>query len=82
MARNLHPTYLIGLKDGVHLAGNSGTIITSYRRADKLQALASSMKQMHNLDEVWRINLYTQRMCEMDNQSFVSHIRATGKKLA
>lgn len=82
MARNPHPTYLIGIQDGVHLAGNSGTLITNYRRADKLQALACGMKQMHKLDEVWRINLYTQRMCEMDNDTFVQHIRSIGQKLA
>lgn len=81
MARN-QPLYLLGIQEGRHLAGNDGTLITYYRKADKLEALAQEMKKTHNLDEVILIRQYTQRMCEMDNDTFVQHVRTIGKKLA
>lgn len=77
-----HRVYILGVKDNQHPLGNTGTIITSYRRQDKLQALASNMKQMHQLDEVYLIRQYTQRMCEMDGDKFVQHIRQYGQRLA
>jgi len=72
--------YLIGIKDGVHPCGNTGTLITHYKAEYKIRETAHRFAKMYSLDEVYRLDLYPQRLCEMDNAEFVSYIRRNGKR--
>ena len=72
--------YLIGIKKGVHLCGNAGTLIVHYKANYKLKEIARQFAAMYGLDEVYGLQLYYQKMCEMDNTEFVDHVRRTYKR--
>lgn len=69
--------YLIGIKKGVHPCGNAGTLITHYKAQYKLRETAQRFAAMYNLDEVYGLQVYSQKLCEMDNTEFVNYIRRT-----
>ncbi len=72
--------YFIGIKDGVHPCGISGTLRSRYRAEYKLRDTAQRFAAMHGLEEVYGLQVYPQRLCEMDNADFVSYIRSNGKR--
>ena len=73
-------SYLIGIKKGVHPCGNAGTLITSYKAEYKLKEIARRFAAMYGLDEVYSLQLYSQKMCEMENKEFVDHVRRNCKR--
>ncbi|MBT9132467.1 MAG: hypothetical protein DDT32_01220 [Syntrophomonadaceae bacterium] len=70
--------YLIGIKAGQPLCGNAGTLISRYKRESKLKTQAHQFAHLHALDEVYGIQNYSQKMCEMSHSGFVDHVRQTG----
>lgn len=72
--------YLIGIKKGVHLCGNSGTLITHYKAEYKLREIARQFAATYELDEVYSLPVYPQKLCEMDNSEFVDHVRRNCKR--
>lgn len=72
--------YLIGIKKGIHPLGNSGSFITRYKSMKKIKEVAMNLAKMYQLDEVYLIKTYTQKMCEMTNSEFVDFIRKNGKR--
>lgn len=72
--------YLIGVKKSVHPCGNAGTLITHYKAGYKLKETARQFAAMYGLDEVYGLQLYPQKLCEMDNSEFVDHVRRTGQR--
>lgn len=72
--------YFIGIKDGVHPYGNSGTLITHYITDYKLRDTARRFATMYNLSEVYGLQVYSQRLCEMEGAAFVNYIRRNGKR--
>ena len=72
--------YLIGVKKGVHPYGNAGTLITHYKAEYKLRETAQRFAAMYALDEVYGLQVYSQKLCEMNNQDFVDHVRRNSKR--
>lgn len=72
--------YLIGIKKGVHLCGNAGTLVTRFKTEHKLKEVAKRFADMYRLDEVYSLQNYTQKMCEMNNTEFVNYVRQNGKR--
>jgi hypothetical protein len=72
--------YLIGIRNGVHPCGNAGTLITHYKAEYKLKEIAQRFAAMYNLDEVYGLQLYPQKLCEMENAEFVDHVRQNCKR--
>ena len=72
--------YLIGIKNGVHPCGNSGTLITHYKAQYKLREMAQRFAAMHSLDEVYGLQLYPQTLCEMNNAELVDYMRRNCKR--
>jgi len=72
--------YLIGIKKGAHPCGNAGTLITRYKAQYKLRELAQRFAAMYALDEVYSLQMYPQKLCEMDNSEFVDHVRRNCKR--
>jgi hypothetical protein len=72
--------YLIGIKKGEHLCGNAGTLITHYKAQYKLRETAQRFAAMYNLDEVYGLQVYSQKLCEMENIEFVDHVRLNCKR--
>ena len=72
--------YLIGIKKGVHPCGNAGTFITRYKAEYKLREAANRFAAMYNLDEVYGLQSYPQKLCELNNKEFVNYIRQNCKK--
>ena len=72
--------YLIGIKKGVHPCGNAGTLITRYKANYKIKKIAQQFAFMYNLDEVYGLQLYSQKLCEMNNTEFVNYIRRNCKR--
>lgn len=72
--------YLIGIKKGVHPCGNAGTLITHYKAEYKLRETAQRFATMYALDEVYGLQVYSQKLCEMNNQDFVDHVRRNSKR--
>ena len=72
--------YLIGIKQGVHPCGNTGTLITHYKAEYKLKEIAQRFANMYSLDEVYGLQVYPQKLCEMDNSEFVDHVRRNCKR--
>lgn len=67
--------YLIGIKNGVHPCGNTGTLITRYKAPYKIKETARRFANMYSLDEVYGLASYPQRLCELDNIELVDYIR-------
>lgn len=74
--------YLIGIKKGVHPCGNTGTLITHYRAEHKIRETAQRFAAMYELDEVFGLQLYPQKLCEMENAELVSYLRRNYKRYA
>lgn len=74
--------YLISIKKGVHPCGNAGTLITHYKAEYKLRETAQRFAAMYALDEVYGLQVYPQKLCEMNNQDFVDHVRRNSKRYA
>ena len=74
--------FLIGIKKGVHPCGNAGTLITHYKAEYKLRETAQRFAAMYALDEVYGLQVYLQKLCEMNNQDFVDHVRRNSKRYA
>jgi hypothetical protein len=74
--------YLIGIKKGVPPCGNTGTLITHYKAEHKIKETAQKFAAMYGLDEVFGLQLYPQKLCEMDNAEFVNYLRRSCKRYA
>ena len=72
--------YLIGIRKGIKLLGNGGTFITRYKSENKLKKIAKNLAKMYQLDEVYLMEYYSQKMCEMNNKELVDYIREKGKQ--
>lgn len=72
--------YLIGIKKGVRLCGNAGTLISRYKAEYKLREAANCFAAMYKLDEVYGLQSYPQKLCEMNNTEFVNYIRQNCKR--
>ena len=72
--------YLVGIKKGVHPCGNGGTLITHYKAEYKIKETAQRFAAMYNLDEVYGLQVYSQKLCEMENIEFVDHVRLNCKR--
>lgn len=72
--------YLIGIKKGIHPCGNAGTLITHYKAEYKIKETAQRFANMYSLDEVYGLQLYPQKLCEMDNAEFVNYMRRNCKR--
>ena len=72
--------YLIGIKKGVHPCGNAGILITHYKAEYKIREITQRFAAMYNLDEVYRLDIYPQNLCEMNNIEFVNYIRRNCKR--
>ena len=72
--------YLIGIKKGVHPCGNAGTLITKYKTNYKIKEIAQRFASMYNLDEVYSLQVYPQKLCEMNNIEFVNYVRQNCKR--
>ena len=72
--------YLIGIKKGVHPCGNAGTFITRYKAQYKLKKIAQRFAAMYNLEEIYGLQVYPQKLCEMNNIEFVNYIRQNCKQ--
>jgi hypothetical protein len=74
--------YLIGIKKDVHPCGNTGTLITHYKAEHKIKETAQRFAAMYGLDEVFGLQLYPQKLCEMENAELVSYLRRNCKRYA
>ena len=72
--------YLIGIKKGVHPCGNAGTLITRYKANHKIKEIAQRFAFMYNLDEVYGLQVYPQKLCEINNIEFINHVRQNYKR--
>lgn len=72
--------YLIGIKKGVYPCGNSGSLITHYKAEYKLREIAQRFAAMYALDEVYGLQVYPQKLCEMNNSEFVDYVRLNCKR--
>lgn len=70
--------YLIGIKNGVHPCGNSGTLITNYKAPYKIKEIAQRFATMYNHTEVYGLNSYPQKLCELTAIEFVNYVRQHG----
>ena len=70
--------YLIGIKNGVHPLGNTGTLITRYKAPYKIKEIAQRFASMYKLDEVYGLKMYPQKLCELENSEFVEYVRLHG----
>jgi hypothetical protein len=74
--------YLIGIKNGVYPCGNTGTLKTRYKSERKLRETAQRFASMYSLNEVYGLQEYPQKLCEMDNTSIIHYVRQNGKRYA
>jgi len=72
--------YLIGIKKGVHPCGNTGELVTHYKSEYKLRETAQRFAAMYALDEVYGLQVYPQKLCEMEPAEFVNYIRRNCKR--
>ncbi len=72
--------YLIGIKKDIHPCGNTGTLITRYKAEYKRRETAQRFATIYNLDEVFGLQVYSQRLCEMEPAEFVNYIRRNCKR--
>ena len=60
--------YLIGIRENYHPLGNAGTLITRYKSEKRIKEVAQNFKKMNQLDEVYLIETYPQKLCELSNE--------------
>lgn len=70
--------YLVGIVDGKHPCGNTGTIKVSNRSHRYIKGIAERFGAMNALDMVYGIPTYTQHMCEMENAKFTETVKKVG----
>lgn len=70
--------YLIGIKNGVHPLGNTGTLITRYKAPYKIREIAQRFATMYSLTEVYALRSYPQKLCELTGKKFVEYVRLHG----
>lgn len=70
--------YLIGIKNGVHPLGNTGTLITKYKAPYKIREIAQRFTTMYNHTEVYGLHAYPQKLCELTGKEFVDYVRLHG----
>jgi len=73
--------YLIGIKKGVHPCGNDGTLITRYKSEYKRRETAQRFAAKYALDEVYGLQVYSQKLCEMEPAEFIDYIRRNCKRI-
>lgn len=77
--------YLIGITDDNHGCGNDFTCVTELKHRFHIDKLAHvwNNSKFTNHDEIYLITefQYTQKVCEMNNECFVKHIRKIGIKI-
>ena len=71
--------YLIGIKKDIP-GGNTGALITRYKSEYKRRELAQRFAAMYNLEEVYCLEAYPQKLCEMEPAEFVDYIRRNCKR--
>jgi len=74
----MNKTYLIGIKNGVHPCGNTGTLITNYKAAYKIRETAQRFATMYSLTEVYGLASYPQKLCELNNKDFINYVKQHG----
>ena len=68
--------YLIGIKKGVHPCENAGMFTARYKKAEcKIRETAQRFAAMYDLEEVYGLQVYPQKLCEMSDAEFVDYIR-------
>ena len=72
--------YLIGIKKDIHPCGTTGALITGYKSEYKRRELAQRFAAMYNLEEVYCLEAYPQKLCEMEPAEFVDYIRRNCKR--
>ena len=72
--------YFIGIKEGIHPCGNSGTLITHYKAEHKRRETAQRFAAAYSLTEVYGLQAYPQTLCEMNNAEFTNYIRRNCKR--
>jgi hypothetical protein len=70
--------YLIGIKNGVHPLGNTGTLITRYKAPYKIKETAKRFATMYNHTEVYGLHAYPQKLCELENKDFINYVKQHG----
>lgn len=73
--------YLIGIRKNYHPLGNDGTFRTRYKSEKKIKEIAKSFAKMYQLDEVYLLQRYQQKLCELSNEEFVKYVRQNGKRI-
>lgn len=73
--------YLIGIRKNYQPLGNAGTLITRYKSEKKIKEIAKTFVRMNNLDEVYLLQKYPQKLCELSMNEFVDYIRKNGKRI-
>ena len=72
--------YLIGIRNNMHPCGNTGTLITKYKAPYKIIETARQFATMYNHTEVYGLDSYPQKLCEMNNKDFINYIRQHGTR--
>lgn len=75
--------YLMGIKNGKHLLGSSGSFAYVGKGIKDLKETAKAWGKSNSHDEVWMLlpAQYSQKVCEMDEIEFVRYIRTHGYNL-
>lgn len=73
--------YLIGIRKNYHPLGNAGTFRTRYKSVNKIKEVAQNLAKMYQLDEIYLMEYYSQKMCEMNNKELVDYVREKGKRI-
>ena len=66
--------YLIGIENGIHPLGNSGTLITRYKTPYKIKEASERFATMYNHTEVYGLNSYPQKLCGLTGGEFVEYV--------
>ena len=72
--------YLIGIRNNVHPCGNTGTIISRYKAPYKIIETARRFATMYNHTEVYGLDSYPQKLCELNHEEFINYVRQNGTR--
>ena len=73
--------YLIGIRENYHPLGNGGSFITRYKSEKKIKEIAKTFEKMYQLDEVYLLQKYPKKLCELSVSDFVEYVRQNGKRI-
>ena len=73
--------YFIGFRQGHWMAGNAGLMPCTWSRPNIIQKHAGNFGKMYDLDDVFLINEFPQRCCEMDDISLRKYLLQHGRKI-